>query len=197
VVSTCVSLIPPIIIVAASQGSFELAVGGQSGQGLPLTERWNGKQWSVVASPKKGSRSSELDAVACVSPTWCAAVGFYGYSYDAGRRTGTRSLGELWDGKTWRIVPSPNTSGTRNVTLNAVDCVSSAWCMAGGFGETGALIEHWNGRAWTIMGHPSPTPDGARAPRCGVSPVFRGLHVWWWDMTFRSPSRGTGRSGRR
>ena len=79
---------------------------------VPLVERWNGKQWSVVASPKKGSVYSELDAVACVSPTWCAAVGYYGYRYDAGRRGGERSLVELWDGKTWRIVPSPNTSGT-------------------------------------------------------------------------------------
>jgi hypothetical protein len=71
-------------------------------------------------------------------------------------------------------MPSPNTSGTRTVTLNAVDCVSSAWCMAGGFGETGALIEHWNGRAWTIMGHPS--DDAGRtagAAVWGVSCVSR------------------------
>ena len=41
------------------------------------------------------------------------------------------------------------------VILYAVDCVSSTWCMAGGQAETGALIEHWNGRAWSIMGHPA------------------------------------------
>ena len=158
--------------VSCVSRSFCMAVGaGQAG--VPLVERWNGKQWSVVASPKKGSVYRELDAVACVSPTWCAAVGFSGSPERRPGHPETWTLIELWNGRTWRIVPSPNTSGTEIVTLNAVDCVSSTWCMAGGFGETGALIEHWNGRGWSIMGHPSDKRPGQGAAVWGVSCVSR------------------------
>jgi hypothetical protein len=86
--------------VSCVSRSFCMAVGGQAGQDPfsgTLAERWNGKKWSVVATPNKGS-GPELDAVACVSPTWCAAVGSYGFSYDSDRRTGSRTLAELWNG---------------------------------------------------------------------------------------------------
>jgi len=81
----------------------------------------------------------------------------------------------MWDGKTWRTVPSPNSAGKKNrsVVLNAVDCVSSTWCMAGGYGPAGALIEHWNGRAWTVMGHPSDHAGKVAAAMWGVSCVSR------------------------
>jgi hypothetical protein len=76
-----------------------------------------------------------------------------------------------WSYMAWQIVPSPHPASNTPVILYAVDCVSSAWCMAGGQGETGALIEHWNGRAWTIMGHPSVAAETATV--WGVSCVSR------------------------
>jgi len=162
--------------VSCVSRSFCMAVGvgsRSSGPSGPLVERWNGKEWSVIASPRKGSLGSSLAAVSCVSPTWCAAVGLYGVP--APFYSGARTLVEMWNGKTWRTVPSPNSAGKKNrsVVLNAVDCVSSTWCMAGGYGPAGALIEHWNGRAWTIMGHPSDDAGKAGAAISGVSCVSR------------------------
>jgi hypothetical protein len=163
--------------VSCVSRSFCMAVGGQSrgpDTSVPLVERWNGKQWSAIASPKKGSLRSLLTAVSCVSPTWCAAVGLY--AVPAPYYSGSRTLVELWNGKTWRIVASPNTAGKKNrtVALNSVDCVSPTWCMAGGYGQrAGALIEHWNGRAWTLMGHPSDDAGAAGASVESVSCVSR------------------------
>ena len=136
--------------VSCVSRSFCMAVGaGQAG--VPLVERWNGKQWSVVASPKKGSRSSELDAVACVSPTWCAAVGYYGYPMRRPGHPETRTLIELWNGRTWRIVPSPNTSGTQIVDpqcgrLRVIRVVHGGWVRRNGRAdrtlERSRMVDH-------------------------------------------------------
>jgi hypothetical protein len=95
---------------------------------------------------------SQFQAVKCLSPKWCVAVGLY--EYDTARTIGQHTLVEFWNGKTWRIVPSPNTAGDQSEFLYAVDCVSSTWCMIGGQGQRGGVIEHWNGHIWTVMGHP-------------------------------------------
>jgi hypothetical protein len=72
-------------------------------------------------------------------------------------------------GLTWSVAPSPNVKpATNNNELNGVSCVSAADCIAVGeqAGRTAtgtlvsAVIESWNGRAWSVV--PSPQP-GNRA----------------------------------
>jgi hypothetical protein len=72
-------------------------------------------------------------------------------------------------GLTWSVVPSPNIKpATNNNELNGVSCVSATDCIAVGeqagriTGGTlvSALIESWNGTAWSVV--PSPQP-GNRA----------------------------------
>ena len=72
-------------------------------------------------------------------------------------------------GLTWSVVPSPNIKpATNNNELNGVSCVSASDCIAVGeqAGPTtagtlvSALIESWNGTAWSVV--PSPQP-GNRA----------------------------------
>ena len=123
--------------------------------GATVVEHWNGTKWSAVPSPNRGTTSSVLRSASCVSPSWCAAVGA-SYLPDGG----SLSLVELWNGKSWRIVPSPSRAHEL-VSLAAVDCVSSTWCIAVGGDETGALIERWDGRSWTTVAHPA----GARGWR--------------------------------
>lgn len=68
---------------------------------------------------------------------------------------------ERWDGARWNDVPVvPN--GGRPDAFNSVTAVGSldAWAVgysagAGGL-EEAALIEHWNGHAWTVVGSPDP-----------------------------------------
>ena len=50
-----------------------------------------------------------------------------------------------WDGKTWKLVPSPILDGS----LFGVTAISTANAWAVGSGDSGALIEHWNGKSWT------------------------------------------------
>ncbi len=151
--------------VSCTSRQFCIAVGSAlKSTGPALVERWNGTKWSVVPSPLMGLGTG-LTSVACVSPTWCVAVGFY--AYNTSRSRGAAALVEEWNGKAWKIAPSPHPGSYPPVILYAVDCVSPTWCMAGGQAETGALIEHWNGRAWTIMGHPS-----------GVTGKAIGAAVW-------------------
>src|SRR5207302_828192 len=61
-----------------------------------------------------------------------------------------------WDGTSWRIVSSPNTSATQNNILNAVTCNSTSDCWAVGYYDSGngtdqTLIEHWDGTSWSII----------------------------------------------
>jgi hypothetical protein len=66
-----------------------------------LTERWNGRRWSIVASPNPGSKISKLDAVSCWAAAHCFAVGTY-------RDTSiNRTLTERWNGTGWAAAPSP------------------------------------------------------------------------------------------
>jgi len=72
-------------------------------------------------------------------------------------------------GLAWSVVPSPNIKpATNNNELNGVSCVSATDCIAVGEQAGGtatgtlvsALIESWNGTAWSVV--PSPQP-GNRA----------------------------------
>ena len=133
--------------VSCTSRAWCVAVGNRarSDQVGTVVERWYGTKWSTVSSPNRGTNDSYLWGVSCVSPSWCAAVG---QSFNAG--VGGRTLVELWNGKAWRIVPSPSLPNELN-SLSGVDCVSSTWCIAVGHTENGRLIERWDGHTWTIV----------------------------------------------
>jgi hypothetical protein len=75
-----------------------------------------------------------------------------------------------WDGTSWSIgtVPSPN--GSALALLTGVSCLSASSCVAVGSYETNpgerALIERWDGTAWTLVASPNP---GASAGLSAVS----------------------------
>src|SRR5215467_3180447 len=77
-----------------------------------LIEHWNGAHWTVVPGPRPCGRTSELTAVAAISPTAAWAIGF-GY---AGARLVSVFMG--WDGARWRYLPSP--FGAPGVSLTAI-----------------------------------------------------------------------------
>jgi hypothetical protein len=74
----------------------------------------------------------------------------------------SQPLAEDWDGRAWRITaaPPPPKAGTSGA-LNAVDEIGPANVWAAGVltltaGGTRTLIEHFTGKAWTVV--PSPNP---------------------------------------
>jgi hypothetical protein len=125
------------------------AVGHQT-----LVERWDGSSWVIVSSPNTSTtQDNVLNAVTCVSASDCWAVGYY---YNG---TAYETLIEGWDGTSWSIVSSPNTSTTQSNALGAVTCVSASNCQAVGYANdytiSGTLTEGWDGTSWTIISSPN------------------------------------------
>jgi hypothetical protein len=113
---------------------------------------WDGTAWTVVSSPNtSGSDNNLLDGVTCASASDCWAVG---HSLTSNVQ---QTLVEHWDGTSWSIVASPNTSTTENNLFNEIACTSDSNCWAVGLAGTveQTLIEHWDGTSWTIATSPN------------------------------------------
>ena len=122
-----------------------------------LTERWDGTSWAVITSPNTAASSPNIvSGVTCVSASDCWAVGYYSvgsFLY--------QTLIERWDGTSWAVVTSPNTSTMQLNVLLGVTCASASDCWAVGYyldasGTTyQTLIERWDGTAWAIVTSPN------------------------------------------
>jgi hypothetical protein len=123
-----------------------------------LIERWNGRAWKQVASPRPaGSRGSTLTAIAAGPAASAWAVGYY--FADTNVEPAVFTLTERWNGRDWTQVTSPSpggptgSSGDQSV-LQAACAVSrsDAW-LAGSYSSGNPhgqiLIERWTGRNWT------------------------------------------------
>jgi hypothetical protein len=178
-----------------------------------LAESWNGSTWSLVHNPDSSSNNNALDAVSCVSASFCTAVG----SFTPSSGSPAQTLVESWDGSTWSIVSSPDNGGeTENNALAGVSCVSASFCTAvGSYDPNGSsnpqtLAESWNGSAWSVVSGPATgfsgalnavscvsasfcTAVGSSTPSSG-SPAQTLVESWngsTWSIV-SSPSTGTG-----
>jgi hypothetical protein len=142
--------------------------------------------WSVVDSPDPGA-DNFLFGVAASGRDDAWAVGS---SRDASGRS--RALALHWDGRTWRVVPTPS-AGPEDSFLNAVAVASptDAWAVGMRRDEAGrarTLAMRWDGRAWSTV--PTPNFSSADHRLSSVAIVSRDL-VWAvgdakHDGTFRS-----------
>ncbi len=115
---------------------------------------------------------AHLNAVASVGPRDVWAVG-------SGQNNGEeQTLIEHWDGGSWAIVASPNSSARTN-ELVAVDMISAkdAWAVGDYLGPVRdlALTEHWDGVSWTVVGAENPAAGINRF--AGVSGI-NATDVW-------------------
>jgi hypothetical protein len=115
-----------------------------------LIERWNGTSWSIVSSPNVSATDNNLLlGVSCFSASACTAVGDYylGSTY--------QTLIEQWNGTSWSIASSPDTSATQINILRGVSCTSASSCTAVGYYVYGSasqtLIEQLSGSTWSIV----------------------------------------------
>jgi len=143
--------------VAASQGQA-WAVGeylNSSYQDRALIETWNGAQWSIANIPQPGSRRDMLFGATALSPSDVWAVGD-----QEGQNGEFETLAEHWNGASWTVIPTPNPGSSGN-HLYAVDAVSTDNVWAAGM-QLGAnspdqgLVEHWNGKKWSVVSMPAP-----------------------------------------
>ena len=103
-----------------------------------------------------GYPGGAFDAVSCTSPRACTATGTaFGSS---------PTLAERWNGKRWRIEPTPNPPGYQTsfsvVALDGVSCTSSTACTASGQytpgGSAAYFAEAWHGKSWRLEATPVP-----------------------------------------
>jgi hypothetical protein len=194
--------------VSCTKASLCIAVGRQpAGSGSsPLAERWNGSNWTIQSTPAPaGATFSELDAVSCISPTRCLAVGD---TQSGGKGSGGKQvpLAELWNGSSWKVKPIPKPSGPNQGQsgLSGISCPAQNKCLAVGSSEKNdifkTLAEAWNGSKWQIKKTPSPAKgDSLNAVSCrstaSCMAVGSGLAERWngksWSVVKIAKPRGT------
>ncbi len=118
-----------------------------------LIEKWNGSSWTVVSSPNSSaSQWNFIDGITCTSASFCMSAGDYNNGLN------DQTLIEKWNGNTWTVVSSPDSSPTQYNDLDGITCVSTTFCMAAGdYSGTNAqtLIEKWNGSTWSLVSSPN------------------------------------------
>jgi hypothetical protein len=145
--------------VAADSADDAWAVGGTSWfrPSATLIEHWNGKTWAQVPSPSPAP-GGFLNAVTAVSADDAWAVGQLGPG--PGIPSATTPLIEHWNGTAWTRVRCPLPAGGGNFRAVTATSASDVWAI----GSTGpasegtdhqALIEHWNGTAWSRVTSPA------------------------------------------
>jgi hypothetical protein len=71
---------------------------------LGAAMRWNGAKWTIQPTPSTGSPGSRFNTVACTSATSCTAAGEL---TDSSGNAFFGTLAERWNGRSWRIQPTP------------------------------------------------------------------------------------------
>lgn len=121
----------------------------------PLIAHWDGRTWRTVPGSLAAVTSGRLDGVAALSASDAWAVG----AVSRANHTSAPLIAR-WNGQRWARVPAPGVPGYSDARLLAVAAHSrtDAWAVGEAENTTGQLrplIEHWNGRAWTLMPSPS------------------------------------------
>jgi hypothetical protein len=152
---------------------------------VTFAERYNGTNWSRVATPNVGTGPNSLGGVLALAPNNVWAVGFSTAStmpppgdYDVP----TKTLIEHYDGTGWTVVPSPNVGpdsqyqSNRLLGITAVS-PSDIWAFGSYFAASGSenqmtLLLHYDGTSWSLAPCPSPEPGDFEADilYSGVSP---------------------------
>ncbi|MBE3568440.1 MAG: hypothetical protein IMW90_22215 [Thermogemmatispora sp.] len=115
---------------------------------------WDGKKWSVSFRPL--SAQLDLRSIDEIAPDNIWAVG-----EQLTNGLASHAITVHYDGKSWSVVTAPDGAPNGKNTLVAVSGTASDNIWAVGFqvparGPLSSLIEHWDGKRWTIVKHPEP-----------------------------------------
>jgi hypothetical protein len=140
---------------------------------LSLAAHFDGSRWVSTPTPDTGPDYNTLFGVAAV-PGRAWAVGV---TLDSGYHA--HHLIEAWDGGGWHVAATPRLHTRRDI-LFSVTAVSGTDVWAVGeqqdhAGRFAALIEHWDGRVWSVV--PSPDPGTSGNHLYGVAAAGRN-DVW-------------------
>ena len=131
-----------------------VAVGSFGGASAiqTLVEQWDGASWSIVLSANTNSaQQNVLYGVSCSSPSTCFAAG-----YSVNRQNVYQTLIERWNGTSWKIMASPDSSSSEENLLNGISCVSASECWSVGYyapggGAPQTLIDEYAAAPQTVL----------------------------------------------
>jgi hypothetical protein len=126
---------------------------------LSLAAHYNGTSWSTTPTPNAGPNFNTLFGVAATQgQAWAVGVRQDDNFKD-------RALVEHWDGTSWQIVQVPQPGAARDMLLSASALSpSDVWAVGqqqvGEDGPFSTLVEHWDGRSWSVVPAPNPGASG-------------------------------------
>jgi hypothetical protein len=179
--------IPFAVAARTPRDVWVVGVRNRGGGGKTLIEHWDGARWMVVPNPSPHAPPGRrpyaiLRTVTAISPNDVWAAGYSG----GVRSPVTRTLIEHWDGRRWKIVPSPNVRSPQGIVNDILFSISGSrrddvWAVGswgsvpGGYGGKGdhPLALHWDGRSWSRIATPA---VAERSLLFGV--VTRGERAW-------------------
>ncbi len=165
-----------VTVVPGSGGSDAWAVGDfkdlSTDKLSSLLERWNGTTWSVVPSLNIGGVDNEPFRITAISANdvWAA-----GYTVGPAPAYLNQNLVLHWDGTSWSISPIVQVGTGNNELLGVEGTSSSDVYVVGEYinvsSQPQALMEHWNGSAWSVVPSvPSPGLGAALTEMAIISP---------------------------
>jgi hypothetical protein len=186
---SAVSCASPSFCVAVGSNFLGFSHGTQAAAWV-----WNGTNWSEMTASSP-SMWNHLDAVKCLSPADCEAVG----DQSAHMGYGFHVLAEAWNGSTWRAQPVRGPNGPVTGTLNAVACASGSSCEAVGqhreHSHQVGLAARWNGTGWSAQKLPAVTGlvdmSGVSCYRAGCTAVGRVLTATGHESTLAEAWNGS------
>ena len=136
-----------------------------------LAEHWNGTSWTKVTTVNPtsipGSSGDALFGVTAIDASHVYAVG-RSFNFDANSGNGAfNTLIEFYNGASWSVIPSANSSPDDYNELDTISAFSSSdiWAVgahapvidpiAGTLGTFASLAEHWDGVNWTVVATPN------------------------------------------
>ncbi|MFI5908503.1 fibronectin type III domain-containing protein [Dactylosporangium sp. NPDC051541] len=164
----------------------------------PAIQRWNGSSWSLSTVPPIGDNAQNVVVTAVTARTaddaW--ATGYYSND-DQGLVTHPFAL--HFNGTAWtRADPVDVVRGgsVNRVNLTAVKALAAddVWAAgnvlytdAQGAGQSQAIVQHWNGTAWSVV--PGPSSDATSTTLTGLA-VLAPDDVWAAGTTAASAAGG-------
>jgi hypothetical protein len=145
-----------LVVLAGSVLTLGSVLSASGAAALPT-------RWSIVPSSNVSpSQGSNLLGTSCTSTTFCMSVGHYTNASGI-----DQTLTETFNGSSWSIVPSPDTSPTLDNDLGQVSCTSPNFCVAVGDAKNSGfyyqpLVEMFDGTSWSIIPSPSTSTTEAQ-----------------------------------
>ncbi len=138
------------------------AVGSDPGLTTNIALHFNGTQWSLTPGASFSSSEQIISGVAAPAANDAWMVGSF-----ASAQIGSflQPLAIHWNGQTWSMVAIPNPSPFTNRLFGvAAISTSDVWAVGQANTPNGlnlvTLIEHWNGKQWSIVPSPNKADRG-------------------------------------